>query len=118
MGPILAMRILARGGVVVSHEDAARYAPTGSVDREARRVPAFQVAPDVPSENVRADISRRDSGPAASSRRMRSTGVRTYRRDGDRRMRPLQRADRDAHADLRIERAHRGSPVELDFDAV
>src|SRR5262245_49114025 len=118
MGTILAMRILARGGGVVSHEDAARYAPTGSVDREPRRVPAFHIAPDVPSENVRADISRRDSGPAASARRVRSTGVRTYRRDGDRRMRPLQRADGDAYADLRIEQGHRGSTVELDFDAV
>src|SRR5262245_50635360 len=112
------MRIAARRGLVLSNEDAARHAPSEGIGGEARRAPAFHVTLNLSPDYVRPYVGRRDPGPAAGARRVRSTGVRPDRGDGDGRMGPLQRADRDADPDARIERALRRGPVELAFDLV
>ena len=50
---VLAMRIAARRGLVISDEDAARHTPSGGIGREARGAPAFQVALNLSPDDVR-----------------------------------------------------------------
>lgn len=115
---VLAMHVAMCRGLVIGHENAARHAPPGSIGTEARRSPAFQVVLNVGPDDVRTHVGRRDSGPAARSRGVRSLSVRSDRGDGDGRMGLLQRSDSDTHSDVPIERALRGGPVELAFDPV